>query len=81
VSSCGTIVSSGTVVMVRGVGVPSGGGVVVIGTVGVTILHPLEMGKSELPPSARGCHPLSVDSSRILCSDETRCEPFHKHDA
>jgi hypothetical protein len=59
VSSCGTIVSSGTVVMVRGVGVPSGGGVVVIGTVGVTILHPLEMGKSELPP------PLEVVSPSV----------------
>jgi hypothetical protein len=34
VSSCGAAVHNGTVGMVRGAGVPSGGGVVVMGTVG-----------------------------------------------
>jgi hypothetical protein len=39
--------------MVRGIGVPSSGGVVVMGTIGVTTLHPHEMGKPA--PFARGC--------------------------
>jgi hypothetical protein len=40
VSGCGMTVYSGTVRMVRGARVPSAGGVVVMGTVGVTTLHP-----------------------------------------
>jgi hypothetical protein len=46
VSDCGTAVHSGAVGMVGGTGVPSDGGVVVIGTVRVTMLHPREMGKT-----------------------------------
>jgi hypothetical protein len=38
-SDCGTIVHSGTVTMSRGVGLPFHGGLVVMGTVGVTMLH------------------------------------------
>jgi hypothetical protein len=57
VSGCGMAVRSGTIATVRGVGVPSDRGVVVMRTVGVTTLHSQEMGKPELPlpPSARGC--------------------------
>jgi hypothetical protein len=36
--------------MVRGTRVPFGGGVDVMGIVGVTTLHPREMGKPGLPP-------------------------------
>jgi hypothetical protein len=40
--------------MVRGIGVPFGSGMVVMGPVDVNTLQFREMGKSELPP-ARGC--------------------------
>jgi hypothetical protein len=57
VSSCGTTIRSRTVIAVRGIGVPSNGGMVVIGIVDVGTLHSREMGKSEPPPRppARGC--------------------------
>jgi hypothetical protein len=59
VSGCGTVVCSGTIKMLRGARVPSNGGLVVMGTVGFTMLHSREMGKPELPPppssSTRGC--------------------------
>jgi hypothetical protein len=69
VSGCGTTVYSRTITMVRRVRVPSCGGVVVMGTIGVTMLHPPEMGKSELPPSLEVVWPSLADSSRIVCSD------------
>jgi hypothetical protein len=50
VSSCGTAIRSGTPGMVRGTKVPSNGGLVVLGTDWVTILHHREMEKQELPP-------------------------------
>jgi hypothetical protein len=37
---CGTIVCSGTVAMIRVIVVPYGIGVVVMGTIGVIMLHP-----------------------------------------
>jgi hypothetical protein len=40
VSGCGTVVHCGTVGMVKSAGVPSGGGVVMMGTAGVTMLQP-----------------------------------------
>jgi hypothetical protein len=43
----------GTVTTVRGTRVPSGYGVVVMGTNDVTTLRFQEMGKSELPPPPR----------------------------
>jgi hypothetical protein len=43
------MVYSGTVGMVSGAGVPSGGDVAVMGTVRVTTLHPQEMGKPGFP--------------------------------
>jgi hypothetical protein len=67
VSGCGAAVHSGTIGMVRGAGVPSGCGVVMMGTVGVTTLHPREMGKSDLPPPTEAVSPSSVDSSRMIC--------------
>jgi hypothetical protein len=50
VSGCGTTIRSGTVTMARGIRVPSDGGVVVMETIRVTMLHSREMGKSELLP-------------------------------
>jgi hypothetical protein len=40
VSDCGVTLRSGTVGMVGSIRVPSSGGVVVMGIVGVTMLHP-----------------------------------------
>jgi hypothetical protein len=50
VSGRGMIICSGTVAMVRGVRMPPGCGVVVMGIGGVTTLHFQEMGKLEPPP-------------------------------
>jgi hypothetical protein len=69
VSGYGAMVCSGTAEMVRGTKVPSDGGVVVMGTVGVTMFHPQEMGKPELPPPLEAVLPSLVDSSRMICSD------------
>jgi hypothetical protein len=71
VSSYGTVVRNGSVGMVRGTGVPSGGGVVVMGIVRITTLHPREMTKPELPPPPRleVVSSSLVDSSRKACSD------------
>jgi hypothetical protein len=69
VSSYGMADRSGTVGMVAGVRVPSDGGVVVMGTIVVTKLHPQEMGKSELPPPLEVMSSSSLDSSRIICND------------
>jgi hypothetical protein len=69
-SGCGTVVRNRIVGMIRGTGVPSGGGVVVMGTIGVTILHPREIGKLELPPLLEVVSPSLVDSSRMVSSDD-----------
>jgi hypothetical protein len=63
VFGCGMMVRSGTVGMVKSIGVPSGGGVVVMGTVGITMLHPHEMGKLELPPLLKAKSSSPMDSS------------------
>jgi hypothetical protein len=68
-SSCGSVVHSGTIRMVRSVEVPSSGGVVVMGTVRVTTLHRQEMGKPEFALLLDVVSSLSADSSRIVCSD------------
>jgi hypothetical protein len=75
-SGYGMTVPSGTVAMVRGIEVPSGGGMVMMGIVGVTTLHPRDMGKSELPPLLEVMSPSSVDSLRIVCSDGNPLRPF-----
>jgi hypothetical protein len=69
VSGYGTTVHNRTVGMVRGAKVLSSGSVVVMGTVGVTALHPREMGKPEFPLPLKAMSSSSVDSSRIVCSD------------
>jgi hypothetical protein len=85
VFGCSMVVCSGTVVMVRDTGVPSDGGVVVMGIVGVTMFHPQEIGKLKLPPPLEVVSPSSMDSSMIVCSDgnplrtiptNTMCESF-----
>jgi hypothetical protein len=50
--------------MLRGVGLPCNGGMVVMGTAKVTALHRQEMGKLELPPTLEAVSPSLADSSR-----------------
>jgi hypothetical protein len=69
VSGCGLTAHNGTVRMVRDAGVPSGSSVVVMGTVGVTTLHPWGTGKMLLPPLAEAVLPSLEDSSRMVCRD------------
>jgi hypothetical protein len=69
VLGCSMAVHSGTVGMVRCTGVPSDGGVVVMGTVVVTTLHPQEMGNSEFSPPLEAVSASLADSSRKVCSD------------
>jgi hypothetical protein len=69
VFGCDTVVRNDTVGMVRGAGVPSDGGVVVMGTIRVTTLHTREMGMPELPPMLEAMSSSSVDSSTIVSSD------------
>jgi hypothetical protein len=69
VAGCGTMVCSGTIGLVRGTGVSSGGGVVVMRTVGVTTLQPREMRKPELHPSLEAESSSPTNSSRMACSD------------
>jgi hypothetical protein len=71
-SGCGMAVRDGTVGMVIGTRVPSGGGVVAMGMVGITTLQSREMGKPELPPSLEVESSSPVDSLRIACSDGDR---------
>jgi hypothetical protein len=67
------IVCSGTVAMVRGVRMPPGCGVVVMGIGGVTTLHFQEMGKLEPPPPPSPLEAMSnslVESLRMVCSED-----------
>jgi hypothetical protein len=57
------------VALVRGIGVPSDDGVVVMGTFGVTTLHSREMGRLKLPSPLEVVSPSPVESSRIVCSN------------
>jgi hypothetical protein len=54
VPSCGAVVRTGTIEMVRSAGVFSGGGVVVMGTIGVTTVHLRRASGSGASPFARG---------------------------
>jgi hypothetical protein len=76
VSGCGTVVHNRTVGMIRGAGVSSGGGVVVMGTIGVTILHPREIGKLELPPLLEVMSPSSVIPREWYLVTMAHWEPF-----
>jgi hypothetical protein len=69
VLDCGIAVCRWTVRMVRGTGVPSNSGVVVMGTDGVKMLHPQDIGKMELAPLLEDMSSSSTDSLRIVCSD------------
>jgi hypothetical protein len=71
-SGCGMAVHDGTVGMVIGTRVPSGGGVLAMGMVGITTLQSREMGKPELPSSLEVESSSPVDSLRIACSDGDR---------
>jgi hypothetical protein len=68
-SGCGTMACYGTVGLIRGIGVASDGGVVMMGTAGVTLLQRQDMGKPDLPPSLEVESSSPVDSSRMACSD------------
>jgi hypothetical protein len=65
----GAAVHSGTIEMVRSTRVLSGGGVVKMETVMITMLHPRGSGKPELPPSTEVVSPASEHSSRMVCRD------------
>jgi hypothetical protein len=55
--------------MVRSAGVFSGAGVVMMGTVGVTMLHPCRLGDPELPSPPKVVLPSSKESSKAVCQD------------
>jgi hypothetical protein len=65
---CGIVVRSGTIAMVRGVTLPSSGGVVVMRIDGVTTLHFWVIGKLKPPPLEAMLNSL-VGFSRMVCSD------------
>jgi hypothetical protein len=65
----GMVTHCGIAIMVRGVRVLYGCGAVVMGTCGVTTLHLQEMVKPELPPLLEVLSNLSMESSRMFCSD------------
>jgi hypothetical protein len=69
VSDCGTTVRCETVGMVKDVGGPFGGGVVVMGTTGVTTLQSRVIGKPELHPSLEVESSSPTDTSIMTCSD------------
>jgi hypothetical protein len=76
VPGCGAAVHSGTVGMVRSTGVPFGGGVVVMGTLGVTTLQSRGPGELELPLHPRMCHPHQRNPRAWYAEMVTRCAPF-----
>jgi hypothetical protein len=55
--------------MVRSVGVSSSDGVVALGIVGVTTLHPRGLREQEPPPLPEAMSPSSEESSRMVCRD------------
>jgi hypothetical protein len=54
--------------MVRGIGVPSGGVVVMMGADGVTTLHSREMGKTELLPPLEVVTLIGRDLENSMCT-------------
>jgi hypothetical protein len=69
IASCGVAVRSETFRMVRSAGVFFGGGVVVMGTIRFTMLHPQGPENLKLPPPLEAASPSSEDSSRTVCKD------------
>jgi hypothetical protein len=69
VPSCGAAVCSWTIEKVKSVDVFSSIGVVVMGTTGVTILHPRGLGKLELTPPPKVASPSLKDSLTVVCRD------------
>jgi hypothetical protein len=68
-AGCGVVVHSWVVRMVRSVGVFFGGGVVAMGTVGVTMLHPQGSRNLKLPSPPEEVSPSWEDSSRMVCKE------------
>jgi hypothetical protein len=66
---CGAAVRGYVVKMVRSARVFSGGGMVAMGTFGVTTLHPRGHGNPKLPPLPEAASPSSEDSSRTVCKE------------
>jgi hypothetical protein len=69
VPSSGVVVRSGTIGAVRSAIMFSDGGVVVMGTIEVTTLHPSRTGSSELAPSPKVVSSSSKSLSRDVCKD------------
>jgi hypothetical protein len=69
VHGCIVTVCNWTIGIVRNVEVFSYGGVVRMGTVEVTTLHPRGSGSLELPHPLEQVSPLSEDSLRTVCKD------------
>jgi hypothetical protein len=69
VPGCAAAVRSWTVGMVRSVKVFSDGGVVAMGIVGVTTLHPRGPRNLELTPLPKAASPASEDSLKMVCKD------------
>jgi hypothetical protein len=69
VPGCGAVARSWTVGMVKSAKVFSSGGVVVMGIVGVTTLHPRGPGNPELTPPTEIVSPSSEHSSRTVCTN------------
>jgi hypothetical protein len=67
VHGCGAMILWWIGGVVRSIRVFSGGGVVVMGIVGVTTLHPQGLEIPELPPPPEAMSPSSEDSSRMVC--------------
>jgi hypothetical protein len=65
----GVVVRTMTIRMVWSVGVFFGIGVVVVGIVGVTTLHPRGPGDPELAPVPEVVPPSMEESSRAVCKD------------
>jgi hypothetical protein len=63
------VVCTVTVGTVRSTEVLSDAGVVVMGTLGVTMLHPQGLGDPKLPPSPEEVPLSSKESSRAVCND------------
>jgi hypothetical protein len=67
-SGCSVKDRKGTVAMVRGIRVPSGGVVVMMGVDGVTTLHSREMGKTELLPPLEVVTLIGRDLENSMCT-------------
>jgi hypothetical protein len=76
VSGYGTVVHRGTIAMVRGVGVLSGRGVVVMGICDISMLYFQEMGKPELSPHLEAIVTHQRSPREWYAATMTHREPF-----